>query len=113
MPGRKKQTIMADFTRSPADGDIVQERVQQLTWALLDENITEDELSLLENLLLSDDRARATYIGCVQLHSNLAAHFAVERPTADALPAKSPVLQFLNELMPPLGFQSPAEDANR
>jgi hypothetical protein len=104
---------MADFTRSRADGDIVQERVQQLTWALLDEHISEDELSLLENLLLSDDQARATYIGCVQLHANLAGHFAARCPAADALPAKSPVLQFLNELISPLGFQSHAEDANR
>jgi hypothetical protein len=100
---------MAEFIANPADDDIV----QQLTWALLEERITEDELLLLENLLLSDDKARATYIGCVLLHTDLAAHFAAKRPTVDTLPAKPPVLGFLNALMSPLGREPhAAADAN-
>ena len=55
---------------------LVRERVQELSWALVDEQLNADELPLLENLLLSDENARRTYLECVQMHSDLLAHFA-------------------------------------
>jgi hypothetical protein len=94
-----------------ADDPIIQERVQELTWALLDEQISDDEFRLLDTLLLSDDKARGTYIGCVQLHSELMAHFAV--PSAEAgtkAGSGSQVLGFLHADLPPLGFQSPSAE---
>jgi len=77
----------------------VQERVQELSWALFDEQINDDELRLLENLLLSDDQARKTYVNCVQLHTDLAAHFA--RPAAPTAGDKTQVLGFLGGAVPP------------
>ena len=97
---------MADLHSSSA-GDF--ERVQELAWALVDEQITEGELALLDNLLSRDEKARATYIECVQMHADLAAHFAAQRPVPSPASAKSSVLGFLNPI-PPVDFQSPAED---
>lgn len=110
---------MADRGKEPGNrgagepGDpVVVERVHELSWALLDEQVTDDEIRLLDNLLLSDDKARETYIGCVQLHTDLMAHFASPATQATARStAKSPVLGFLNEGVPTFGFQSPSEDA--
>jgi hypothetical protein len=76
-----------------ADKSPVVERVQELTWALLDEDINEDEISLLDTLLISDDKARERYIECVQLHCDLLAHFAEE--PAKATGSRPPVLSFL------------------
>ena len=61
---------------SREEDQLVKERVQELTWALLDAGISDDELPLLESLLLSDETARSTYIGCVQLHSDLQSRFS-------------------------------------
>jgi hypothetical protein len=88
------------------------ERVRKLTWSLVDEQITEGELALLDSLLSRDEQARATYIDCVQLHTDLAGHFAAQRPAPNPASAKSPVLGFLNAGMPPLGLHSHlSEDA--
>jgi hypothetical protein len=78
-----------------ASDETVQERVQELTWALVDEQIHSDELQLLESLLLSDDAARDTYLDCVQLHADLVGHF-----DASKAPQRSgimPVLGFLSQ----------------
>ena len=95
-----------------AEDATVLERVQELTWALVDEEISDDEMTLLDTLLLSDDAARKHYLECVQLHADLMLHYAT--PAAPAIStgtAKSPVLGFLNAGLPPLGFDLPsAED---
>ncbi len=86
-----------------ADDATIQERVQELTWALVDEEIDHDETRLLENLLISDDQARATYVSCVQLHVDLISHFA--KPAAPAATGTSPVLGFLGQAIPPFDVQ--------
>jgi hypothetical protein len=78
-----------------ADDATVRERVQELTWALLDEQITEDEKSLLDTLLLSDDNARRIYLECVMLHADLLTHYA-EKPAAAGAEAGT-VLSFLGQ----------------
>jgi hypothetical protein len=90
--------------RSPRRDATVSERVQGLTWALVENEIDEDELRLLENLLLSDDTARETYVDCVQLHTDLLSHFADagKQPPAGG---KSPVLGFLAGDAPPMDVQ--------
>lgn len=67
-----------------ADDATIRERVQELTWALLDEEITDDEKSLLDTLLLSDDNARRCYLECVMLHADLLTHYAAKPATAGA-----------------------------
>jgi hypothetical protein len=80
----------------------VQERVEELTWAMVDEQIRDDELRLLDTLLLSDDAARETYLGCVQLHVDLMHFFAKQE--ANARPdGKSPALGFLGDVFPSTG----------
>jgi hypothetical protein len=75
----------------------VLERVQELTWALLDEDISDDEMSLLDTLLLTGDKARDRYIECIQLHTDLMAHYAEPKTAVGgAAGSKSPVLSFLN-----------------
>jgi hypothetical protein len=78
-----------------ADDATVRERVQELTWALLDEQITDDEKSLLDTLLLSDDNARRHYMECIQLHTDLLAFYAAKPAKSGA--AGSAVLSFLGQ----------------
>ncbi len=89
------------------DSYVVSERVRELTWALLDEQINDDEFDLLENLLLSDANARDSYLRCIEMHSGLMTEFAA--PSIET-GGKSPVLGFLNADLP-LGYQPSAEDA--
>jgi hypothetical protein len=107
---------------SPADesdpvdngsGAALQNEVRELTWSLIDEQISEEGAARLETLLTTSDEARANYLNCIELHVDLLGHFgrlpsAVERPA----PARSPVLGFLNAGMPPLGIQPP-HDASK
>lgn len=87
---------------------VTRQRVQELTWALLDEQITDDEMSLLDNLLLSDDAARQCYLECVQLHVDLMAHYATQT-TPTAGDSRLPIVgDFSN--VESFGFASPAEE---
>jgi hypothetical protein len=98
---------MTDQPQASNASRVAIERVQELTWALLDEQITSDEKSLLENALLSDAQARETYVDCVQLQADLISHFAGDAaPPAASASSKTPVLGFLNAGMPPLGLPS-------
>jgi len=86
------------------DGDApIRQRVEELTWAALDEVATEDDMRLLDSLLLSDDEAVADYVGCVQLHVDLMAHFAPD--SAVGSEGSKAVLSFLTEGAPPLGTE--------
>ena len=106
----KRDESRGDFSARNADDHVISERVQELTWALLDEQINDDEFMLLDNLLLSDEKAIKSYLGCTQLHADLMAHFAV--PSADTSSkagSTSPILGFLNSDVP-LGFQTPSTE---
>ncbi len=93
-----------------ADDGVVRDRVQELTWELLDEQITDDEFRLLENLLLSDGKARDAYLGCVQLQADLMSHFRGDAVAAGSSGNSKPaVLGFLSS-EPPFGFQAPSAD---
>jgi hypothetical protein len=102
-----------DQFREPADksgterNEIVQERVRELTWALLDQYASDDDLQLLDSLLLSDDGARQAYLGCVQLHSDLLAHFVPKAETVAATSnVRPPVLGLLDNSVPTIGGAS-------
>ena len=86
----------------------VTERVQELTWALLDGEISDDALSLLDTLLLTGDAARQRYIECVQLHTDLMAHYAEPSRTAAIVASKSSVLSFVDTGSSPLDMSSQA-----
>jgi hypothetical protein len=106
----KRDEASEDFSANNADDRLISDRVQELTWAVLDEQINDDEFVLLENLLLSDENARGSYIGCVQLHADLMAHFAGSAANTDSKAGGgSQILGFLNSDAP-LGLQSPSAE---
>jgi hypothetical protein len=87
--------------------ETVQERVRELTWALLDQYASDDDLQLLDSLLLSDDGARQAYLGCVQLHSDLLAYFAPKAESAAAASNARPrILGHLDNTLPTIGGAS-------
>jgi hypothetical protein len=86
--------------RHAGTGDVT---VQELTWALVDDQINDGEFQLLESMLLSDDAARHEYLDCIQLHTDLLAHFAA--PAGTAVAGESPVLSFLGGGFPPIDKQ--------
>jgi hypothetical protein len=47
--------------------------VQELVWALVDDQATEEQVQRLEELLLENQEARRIYITCMQMHADL--HF--------------------------------------
>ena len=85
----------------------VLERVQELTWAMLDGEISDDEMSLLDTLLLTGGDARNRYIECVQLHTDLMAHYAQPSKTSRGSDSQSPVLSLLSAGSPSLNMPSP------
>jgi hypothetical protein len=104
----KRDESRGDFSARNADDHVISERVQELTWALLDEQINDDEFHLLDNLLLSDEKARSTYLGCSRLHADLLNYFAVPTGAAGSKVANNPpLLGFLNSDSS-LGLQSPS-----
>ena len=103
----KQDESRGDFSGAGPDGGVISDRVQELTWALLDEQMNDDEFILLDNLLLSDEKARGSYLGCVQLHADLMAHFAVPMgSTGSKAGSRSQILGFLNADGSPLGLPS-------
>jgi hypothetical protein len=53
------------------------DEVQELTWALVDEQASEHDVRRLEKLLLEHEDARQTYVLCMQIHTDL--HFLLGR----------------------------------
>jgi hypothetical protein len=78
-------------------------RVHELTWALVDEQITDAQMEELETLLLGDSVARNAYVRCMQLHADLASHFVMQVEPDDKTATKTPILGFLNEGLPQYG----------
>jgi hypothetical protein len=54
--------------------------VQALTWALVDEQATDDQIRRLEEMLLEDGEARRVYITCMQMHADLRYLFGGKQP---------------------------------
>jgi hypothetical protein len=80
-------------------------RVHDLTWALLDEQITDAEMAELEALLRGDEEARDAYVRCVQMHVDLTLHYNPQSIPQFKPPAtKSPVLGMLAEGLPQMGM---------
>jgi hypothetical protein len=88
------------------------DRVQELTWAMLDEQIADDDRAWLDCALCSSAEARSTYLRCVQIHTDLTAYFAAPgKPASAKLVTKSPVLGFLCGGILPLTVESPSSEA--
>jgi hypothetical protein len=89
-------------------------RVAELTWALIDERISDQEMATLDRLLSTDENARREYLRCIQLHADLQANFAGRPSPADTSPEPKPsVLGSLGAPLPPLELPAtPPHGAN-
>jgi hypothetical protein len=107
----EKGIAMSSFSSDSASGEQAGDpgaldRTRELTWALLDEHITDAEMTELQQLLRTDKTARESYVRCVQLHAELAWHFT--RPAKGASVAKgTPILGFLSPDVLTTGIDSP------
>jgi hypothetical protein len=92
------------------------DEVQELTWALVDEQATDTEVHRLEELLRDSDEARHTYVMCMQMHADL--HFLLggkrlplpdvvqeAMRKAEAKPRKLAALPLVNMPSPGAGSQ--------
>ena len=78
-------------------------RVQELTWMLYDDVLSDNEFIELEGLLKDDPAARNVYVSCAQLHVDLAEHFQKEKDKkAGAKASPSSVLSFLGGSVAPI-----------
>jgi hypothetical protein len=96
-----------DGGHRPGDVELLLNEVQELTWALLDDNIGSEEFARLEQVLSDEDAARQAYLDCVQLHVDLHEHFAEEPATSVAGAGRSPLLGFLDDVPLPLDVRPP------
>ncbi len=96
----------------------VSDEVQELAWALIDEQATEEQVRRLEELLLENKDAREVYVMCMQMHADL--HYllgghkfqlpaeiqkAVERSKAAKSKAPLPVFEFPTVPASPATFE--------
>jgi hypothetical protein len=65
--------------------------VMHLIWAMLDEQISEDDFQRLDQLLRDDEDARRVYLQCVQMHLDLTQYFASKDRTSAAGPIGLPI----------------------
>jgi hypothetical protein len=114
----EKGTEMGSFVNDETNGDAEDfgklDRTHELTWALLDDHISDAEMTELEQLLRTDKTARESYTRCMQLHADLAWQFtSPAQKSSSALPKGTPVLGFLNVDLPNQGMGSPATGESR
>jgi len=99
--GQSENTSESGISESP-------DRTQELTWALIDDCMNGEEFAELEDRLLNEVSARKTYVDCIQLHAELAQHFAGPAGAAPVRLTKTPILGFLGTDSGPLtGLNAP------
>lgn len=69
--GDNFKAIVPATERTPTDV----EALSELTWAVMDENATEEDLQTLEKTLLESKAAREEFINMTLLHADLDLHF--------------------------------------
>jgi hypothetical protein len=64
--------------------------VQDLVWAVVDEYATESQIRRLEQLILTSEEARRTYVACMQMHADLCCMLGGKQ-SQPKLPEREPV----------------------
>jgi hypothetical protein len=102
-----------DSNDERGDGAAALDEVQELAWALLDDNASEAEAQRLAALLSGSESAREDYLRCVELHVGLHEYFAKGTPGGEERPAaaKSPILGFLNGGALPIDVSAPTSNS--
>jgi len=73
------------------------DEVQELVWALVDDHATDEQVRRLEQMLLNSGEAREIYIKCMKLHADLHTFFRAENEGA-----AKPIAPIIDSL-PPIG----------
>lgn len=73
----------------PADSA---DRVRELTWAMVDENLEDSQWSELQKLLTDSSSARFAYIEAMQLHTDLLFHFQDQHKGESKKDPDTPIL---------------------
>ena len=68
------------------------ERVRELTWAMVDEQIEDNQWSELQKLLTDNTAARLAYIEAIQLHTDLLFHFRDPQTDESTKKQETPIL---------------------
>lgn len=94
-----------ELTDVASQNEASQNETERLTWALVDEQITDEQKVRLGELLETDPAARSVYLQCMQMHGDLQGLFANESaPLAEApKPLPPTVLSFLQQGLPSFG----------
>ncbi len=79
--------MTAEIERTPP----ADRNVEDLVWAMLDEQISDHDFHRLEELLRVDQDARQIYLQCVQLHVDLMYRFNPDYSPAGHAPVGLPV----------------------
>jgi hypothetical protein len=72
------------------DTNSLASEVQDLVWALVDEQATDEQVRRLEELLLRSNEARTTYVRCMQMHADLRYMFGGRPSPSPKLPQETP-----------------------
>lgn len=84
------------------------DEAEQMIWALLDDEIAEQDVKKLETLLAENDAVRQRYIECTQLHVDLKDHFSTTSPKSNVEPDGSGIIsKLIAEHMPTPGMNPP------
>ena len=81
------------------------DNVEELSWRLMDENISDADLQKLEQLLREDVDCRQRYLDCVKLHCELKSFFKAGSEEQKATP-NSAMLGMLSRGLPTSGSTS-------
>ncbi len=108
--------MTADNQDSHGSADQLLAQAEELIWSLLDDNLPEDGVLHLEGMIKQHDNVRDLYLDCVQLHADLAGHFAqvpkLNIPELSDSPDSpdSPVLGSLSNATPGIDAGPPVTD---
>jgi hypothetical protein len=105
--------MTADNQNLHDSNDELLAQAEEMTWSLLDDNLSPAEVPRLEKMIEDNGEVRARYLECVQLHADLTGHFAGDAElNAPNLPAStdSPVLGSLGDAAPGVDAGPPVTD---
>lgn len=94
-----------------ANSNALLDEAEQMIWALLDDEITDQDVMKLETMLADNEAVRQRYIECTQLHVDLKEHFAPNASTnIPASDGSGIISKLIAEHMPTPGINPPVTD---
>lgn len=94
-----------------ANSNSLLDEAEQMIWALLDDEITDQDVKKLETMLADNETVRQRYIECTQLHVDLKEHFGPN--TSTDIPASNGsgiISKLIAEHLPTPGINPPVTD---